>query len=598
MKTKWHLYILWSVLSLDLLNCAADTYESTSAVRRKKIFKLGPPKLKPDAIKLSTTDKRKPSPRLSASTFPLSQPRPQTSPVRPEKAKIRSDFAYLPDVSVTCSTSDFVVRVKPAFYGLGADASELKLGNTCNSNGVLRPYGDLLFTYPLTACDSQRELIYGYLVYKFVLHYEPSPIRFPSRAHRVDVEIECYYQRNHHVYQLAVQPTWQTTIMHKRLELHPNDFQIELMDDSWSEPAKSQVYQIGQMVNFQVSAPQLPSGEKLYINSCYVAPSSGSKSSLKYTIIDNFGCMVDSKRDPGASQFISRTDKTQRFSLKAFQFISHPDTEVGLHCKLFATSEELGPTHKSCTYRDNGWEALVGDDSICKCCDTRCEPSKPWRAMREGSASSGLLLVSDQSNTAKDAFLPVSPSLVSVRSEDKNTSHENLWENVNVLKYDNNQEEEKDLEDDVDEEESGRRLILGAMTEPELEKNIFRERVLVGDKKMSEEKDSSGFREDFLESGEEERFVGGEDKQLVHLSHQKEGEVLHNWAQLEQMLRSHVGLQREVQPLNSEREAEHRRYEGRSEEAESTRASEVERRNDDDDDDDDNGQQTWYFTWR
>lgn len=72
--------------------------------------------------------------------------------------EIQSDFAYLPDVSVTCSTSDFVVRVKPAFYGLGADADELKLGNTCKITGVLRPYGDLLFTYPLTACDAVRQV--------------------------------------------------------------------------------------------------------------------------------------------------------------------------------------------------------------------------------------------------------------------------------------------------------------------------------------------------------------------------------------------------------------------------------------------------------
>lgn len=40
--------------------------------------------------------------------------------------------------------------------------------------------------------------------------------------------------------------------------------------------------------------------------------------------------MLDSKRDPGASQFISRTDKTLRFSMKAFQFTSDPDTEVSM----------------------------------------------------------------------------------------------------------------------------------------------------------------------------------------------------------------------------------------------------------------------------
>ncbi|XP_062295767.1 zona pellucida sperm-binding protein 3-like [Scomber scombrus] len=494
MKTKWHLYIMWSVLSLGLLSCAADTNESASALRRKKIVKLGTTKSIPDAIKLSVTGERKSGQRVLTGSSPLFQISSQTSPVtprfvRPEKpeAKIRSDFAALPDVSVTCSTSDFVVRVKPAFYGLGAEATELKLGSTCKSNGVLRPYGDLLFTYPLTACESQRELPHGYLVYKFVLHYEPSPKRFPSRAHRVDVEIECRYQRNHHVYQLAVQPTWQTAVVRKRLKGRPNDFQIELMDDSWSRPAMSQVYQLGQTVNFQVTASQLPTGWKLYINTCYAAPSSGSKSSLKYTIIDNFGCMLDSKRDPGASQFISRTDKTLRFSMNAFQFISDPDTEVDLHCKLFVTSEELGPAHKSCTYRGNRWEALAGDDSICECCNSQCVTSKPRRAMMEGSASSGSMSVSDQPYTTEDGFLPVSPSRITMTREgETTTAQENLWENVD----------------------------------------------------------------------------------------------------------------REVQPLNSKGEEERRKYTGRSEEAESTRASEVERGNDDLADVVDDEQLTWYFTWR
>lgn len=46
--------------------------------------------------------------------------------------------------------------------------------------------------------------------------------------------------------------------------------------------------------------------------------------------IVTYSCMLDSKRDPGASQFMSRTDKTLRFSLKAFQFTSDPEMEVSI----------------------------------------------------------------------------------------------------------------------------------------------------------------------------------------------------------------------------------------------------------------------------
>lgn len=59
--------------------------------------------------------------------------------------------------------------------------------------------------------------------------------------------------------------------------------------DSWSRPVKFQEYQIGKTINLQVSAPNITTAGKVYINTCYATPSSGSTSSLKYAIIDNFG---------------------------------------------------------------------------------------------------------------------------------------------------------------------------------------------------------------------------------------------------------------------------------------------------------------------
>ncbi|XP_059209291.1 uncharacterized protein si:ch211-67f13.7 [Centropristis striata] len=577
MKTKWHLYMLWGVLSLGLLCCAVDT----SVTRRKQLFKLDTPKSKP--VKLSRTGDRNSSERSPAGTSPLSQlspPRPvppptprSTRPGRPG-AGSRSALAYLPDVSVTCSTSDLVVRVKPAFYGLGAVAEELKLGSACKSNGVLRPYGDLLFTYPLTACDAVRESPPGFLLYKYVLHYEPSSQRFPSRAHRIKVNIECRYQRNHHVYQLTVQPTWETTIVHKRLKGSPGDFKMELMDDSWSRLAKSQVYQLGKTVHVQVSAPHLPTGGKLYIRSCYAAPSRGSKS-LKYTIIDNFGCVLDSKSHPGASQFISRTDGTLRFSLKAFQFTSDPDTQVNIHCKLFVTSEEPGSAHKSCTYRENRWEALTGDDSICDCCDSQCVTSKPRRAMMEGSASSGSLLVSDQPLAAEDGFLPVSRTREGEATIHRHVS-DNQWDSTDIVKYDDDYDEEQDYTDE-EEEESG--VILGVMREPDVDESGFRKWLKESEVNLNEtEEDGSGSVIQW-ESEEEEGF------DEVSLN-EKEAEVLRHQVQVEKISSD---PQKESQPPISEGEEQSRKQTGGGEEHDGMMVSEVES---------DDRDITWYFTWR
>ncbi|XP_034077834.1 uncharacterized protein LOC117549844 [Gymnodraco acuticeps] len=492
--------------------------------------------------------------------------------MHPEE-KLQSDFAYLQDVSVTCSTADFVLRVKPVFYGHGANAEELRLGRGCKSNGVLRPYGDLLFTYPLTACGAVRESPPGYLLYKFTLHYEPSPKRFPTRAQRIDVDIECRYQRNHHVHKLTVQPTWETPGMRKKLKGNANDFQMELMDDLWSTPAQSRVYQLGKTVNFQISAPHLSTGSKLYINSCYASPSSDSKSSLKYSIIGNFGCMLDSKSDPGASRFVSRTDKTLRFSIQAFQFTADPDSEVNIHCKLLVSSEDLGPAHKSCTYKKDRWKALSGDKTICDCCDSQCVPSKLQRAMMEGFSSSGSLLVSDQPYTTEDDLLPVGISGVGhVTMHDTDKLQETPLESDDGVTYDDYDEEldyaYEEEEEGFEEDEEGSGFILGVMPEPHSEELGFKDRVSVESKVKDShqlKEDGSGFvgREESEE--EEEDFKGGEDE--THWN-QEEAEVLRHWGQLDEIFTSQVVPQRESHLPASESEEEERKHTGGGEEHE------------------------------
>ncbi|RVE57058.1 hypothetical protein OJAV_G00212470 [Oryzias javanicus] len=436
MKTKWNLFILFiCVLSKGAVKCFVESRAVPFSAGEELLEAREKPSRKDRAGAHRSS-------LLSSGKTYHSKTLVTPSSMRPVQpgAGIQADAAKGPDVSVTCFPSDFVVRVNPAFYGLGADAQELTLGNSCKSNGVLKPQGDLLFKYSLTACDGVRELSHGYLIYKNVLHYEPSSKRFPSRAQQLSINIECHYRRDHSVHQLAVQPTWQTVLVRKNLKGRQMDFQIKLMEDSWKMPAKTQAYLLGQSVNLQVSAPHLLSGEKVYINNCYATPTS-SKSSLKYTIIDNYGCMLDSKQDPGASQFISRTDDTLRFSLKAFQFTADPDTEVSIHCKLLVTSEEPGPVYKSCTYKGHRWMALTGEDSLCECCESKCVTSKSRRALKEGSASSRPLLVSDQPHAADESFLPAGPSVSSWRRQDKENHYSNLdnqgnfWEKTKAGKY-------------------------------------------------------------------------------------------------------------------------------------------------------------------
>ncbi|CAL8286089.1 unnamed protein product [Lota lota] len=421
MNTKWHFYILWSVFSLSVGNYVARKYESPSTRRpsiRTKRFKLNTQEIETNIEPTHTVTTH--SDTISSSSQLGTELELTSRFQAPGSHGPRGQpyFAYLPDVSVTCSSFDFVVRVKTAFYGLGVNAEELRLGSTCKSNGVLGPHGDLLFTFRITECDVQREMPPDYIVYKYVLRYTPSPNRPKGSAHSFAVNIECRYPRYYHVYQLAVRPTWQTAIVHKKLRGRLSEFQIQLMDDTWNMPAKSQIYVLGQTVNLQVSASHLPSGGKVYISSCFATPYNGSTSALKYTLIDNFGCLLVSQKDPGGAQFVSsQDDHTIRFSLSAFQFTSDPNTPVQIQCELHVSSEGSSAVYKACTYEDNRWKALSGDDYICDCCESQCMKSKSKRAMLEGSANSGPILVSDQPPSFEDLFPSAVPPLISTTAE-------------------------------------------------------------------------------------------------------------------------------------------------------------------------------------
>ncbi|KAM4723587.1 uncharacterized protein FYW61_014325 [Anableps anableps] len=374
------------------------------------------------------------------------------------------------------------------------------------------------------------------------------------------------------------------------------EFQINLMDDSWRTPAKSHVYLLGQTVNIQVSAPHLPPGLKLYINSCYAAPSSGNKSSLKYTFIDNFGCMLDSKHEPGSSHFVSQTDKTLRFSLRTFQFTADPDTKVSILCKLSVTSGGPGPTQKSCTYQDHRWRALTGQDSICECCDSLCVTSKPRRALLEGFAISRPLLVSDQPHTAENEHQQIRPSAESRGIEDEDEPHykdlndnQKLWEGAVGEKHD--EENNGWLEEGE--------TIYGEIMEPELEELADSRGILKhkwSEPKLSDLKEFgegvSGYEQyDFSELAEgEDTFEASEDKiteLMIPVNHKKD-DLLHPRGQLKEVF-TEAGLEGRLKPsIPKEGKMKKQACKGDKDRM-------MQGRNEDSMVDEQ--EETWYFTW-
>ncbi|XP_048860652.1 zona pellucida sperm-binding protein 3 isoform X2 [Brienomyrus brachyistius] len=329
-------------------------------------------------------------------------------------------FVFLPGVHITCSSSEVVVSVKKR---LSSDTKRLRLGRSCVSNGADRLSGDLLFRYPVTACDVVRELGPAHILYRFVLRYSS------QKAGVLRHRLECRLNRYHHVHQLAVKPTWRTATS-KVLRNQLGGYQIQQMNADWTAPRTSSTYFLGQKVNLRASADFIPAGGKLYVDYCYATASEVPWSTPSHMVVGNFGCMVET-----TGIFETRSCGRVSFSFRAFQLSHGPSAQVFLHCRLFVMAGDPSATAKSCSYnqQEGRWQDLTGPDSVCDCCDSNCNPSKGKNQMFEGFHSSGLFVFSKKSRSL--GTIPasnMSSRLTTLDVTDKsNTSSDDdlVWQN-------------------------------------------------------------------------------------------------------------------------------------------------------------------------
>ncbi|XP_069054816.1 zona pellucida sperm-binding protein 3-like [Lepisosteus oculatus] len=89
---------------------------------------------------------------------------------------------------------------------------------------------------------------------------------------------------------------------------------------------------------FQATAYFATAEQRLYIHSGYVTEKPDQHSQPRFPVIDNLGCMVDSKADGCLSRFVpSKQKDVLRFTIDAFLFQKklsrkHEVTELYMHC--------------------------------------------------------------------------------------------------------------------------------------------------------------------------------------------------------------------------------------------------------------------------
>ncbi|XP_051802339.1 zona pellucida sperm-binding protein 3 [Acanthochromis polyacanthus] len=137
---------------------------------------------------------------------------------------------------------------------------------------------------------------------------------------------------------------------------------------------------------FQASAAVSTPGsgkERLYINKCFVTASQDPNSKIKYTVIDNYGCMIDGKVTSYSKFLPADSKEVQKFSVGAFIFkntaLTASQQRLYMHCEISMGPLSPTPTSKACNFNPatKKWEALYGKDCICDCCSSTCSSAKP-----------------------------------------------------------------------------------------------------------------------------------------------------------------------------------------------------------------------------
>uniref|UniRef100_A0A665TMW2 Zona pellucida sperm-binding protein 3 n=1 Tax=Echeneis naucrates TaxID=173247 RepID=A0A665TMW2_ECHNA len=193
-------------------------------------------------------------------------------------------------VRTSCRPDTMQVRVQRSRLGPGDPSTQLRLG-TCPPTKSTQDY--IYFDYELHMCGNKRKISDNHVTYSNILRYHPPRLYGPiRRTVPFTVPVSCYYNR-------------------VRFIVTPRNAQ-------WERLSLSDSYELGKPMHFEVEGPPLSQDKRLYVHSCYVTPEKSHISTLQFPIVENFGCMVESK--DSHSRFIQYKNNAVRFSVDAFLF--------------------------------------------------------------------------------------------------------------------------------------------------------------------------------------------------------------------------------------------------------------------------------------
>uniref|UniRef100_A0A9J8CBJ0 Zona pellucida sperm-binding protein 3 n=1 Tax=Cyprinus carpio carpio TaxID=630221 RepID=A0A9J8CBJ0_CYPCA len=242
-------------------------------------------------------------------------------------------------------------------------------------------------------CGTKLHVTGDSLVYSNVVVYSPLPS--PDGVLRQEgavIPVECHYRRRYSVDSAAVAPTW-IPFVSTASATDYLDFSLRLMNDDWQFERGSNVYFLGDVIHLQASvtlANHFPL--LLFIDWCVATPTyEVVPSDIKYSFVDNHGCLLDSRSSYSRSKFLQRSQGNKlNLQLDAFRFYKLTSNLVFITCNLKAipAAYPVNSQNRACSSIDGRWQSVDGGDEVCN----GCEPSRQAAAEPQPIQPSGITL--------------------------------------------------------------------------------------------------------------------------------------------------------------------------------------------------------------
>ncbi|KAM6995279.1 zona pellucida sperm-binding protein 3d.2 [Tautogolabrus adspersus] len=362
-----------------------QTSQLMKQVSRRETPILPPPYLQLPVFvdsRLPLVDKENFSPSRGTGQEPLPEPvwevllpnGPQTSPPSVSGVSVRT----------SCVREKILVQVDKNLLGTGEPQSHVKLG-TCQPSKSTRD--SLYYEYDFGMCGTTRTIINNQVAYSNTLQYDPPKLQGPiRRSAPFSLPVSCYYNRYQYSYKIGYKPKLRMRKILKPMR-HQAKFLLTPRNAQWERLFPSDQYVLGKPMYFEAEGPSMSQDQRLYVHRCYATPEKSHTSKPQFPVVENFGCMAESK--DRRSRFIPYKTNAVRFSVDAFLFKGMMGQQLYMHCSMSVGSSVPTPTAKSCNYDTEAqkWVELYGKDSVCTCCDSSCSAastvtkivsSRPW----------------------------------------------------------------------------------------------------------------------------------------------------------------------------------------------------------------------------